>query len=100
MGSMGDAYDKAIAESFVATIECELIDRPTFRTKSDACSAVFTCVEGWYRPRRHPSPPGDISPLREKESTDTRTRRVRTAPKSYDSSLEIKHLKRRNWDSV
>lgn len=27
MGSVGDAYDKAMAESFFATLECELIDR-------------------------------------------------------------------------
>ena len=27
MGSVGDAYDNAMAESFFASLECELIDR-------------------------------------------------------------------------
>ena len=33
MGSVGDAYDDAMAESFFATLECELLDRRTFKTK-------------------------------------------------------------------
>lgn len=36
MGTVGDAYDNAMAESFFATLECELIDRKTFRTKTEA----------------------------------------------------------------
>jgi putative transposase len=27
MGSVGDAYDNAMGESFFATLECQLIDR-------------------------------------------------------------------------
>jgi len=27
MGSVGDAYDNALCESFFATLECELLDR-------------------------------------------------------------------------
>ena len=34
MGSVGDCYDNAMAESFFATLECELIDRCTFRTQA------------------------------------------------------------------
>jgi transposase InsO family protein len=36
MGSVGDAYDNAMCESFFATLECELIDRRRFRTKAEA----------------------------------------------------------------
>jgi putative transposase len=36
MGSVGDAYDNAAAESFFATLECELIDRSTFRNRTEA----------------------------------------------------------------
>ena len=54
MGSVGDAYDNAMCESFFATLECELIDRRRFRTQAEARMAVFRFIEGWYNPhRRH-----------------------------------------------
>ena len=54
MGSVGDAYDNAMAESFFATLECELVDRRRFRTQTEARMAVFRFIEGWYNPyRRH-----------------------------------------------
>jgi putative transposase len=40
-GSVGDAYDNAMCESFFATLECELIDRRRFRSLSEARMAVF-----------------------------------------------------------
>jgi len=56
MGSVGDAYDNALCESFFATLECELLDRHTFRSRDQARSAVFEFIEGWYNPhRRHSS---------------------------------------------
>ena len=36
MGSVGDAYDNALRESFFATLECELLDRERFRTPAEA----------------------------------------------------------------
>jgi putative transposase len=36
MGSVGDAFDNAMAESFFATLECELLDRQTLRTHAEA----------------------------------------------------------------
>jgi hypothetical protein len=33
MGSVGDAYDNAMCESFFATLECELLDRRRFKTQ-------------------------------------------------------------------
>ena len=32
MGSVGDCYDNALCESFFATLECELLERSSFRT--------------------------------------------------------------------
>jgi putative transposase len=56
MGSVGDAYDNAMCESFFATLECELIDRVRLRTREEAELAVFEFIEGWYNPhRRHSS---------------------------------------------
>lgn len=62
MGTVGDAYDNAMAESFFASLECELIDRRTFKTRTEARMAVFTWIEGWYNPRRRHSGLGYRSP--------------------------------------
>src|SRR5260370_30955814 len=48
MGSVGDAYDNAMCESFFATLECELLARCRFKTQAEARSAVFEFVEGFY----------------------------------------------------
>ena len=61
-GSVGDAYDNAMCESFFATLECELIDRSRFRNLFEARSAVFEFIEGWYNPRRRHSALGYRSP--------------------------------------
>ncbi len=55
MGSVGDAYDNAMCESFFATLECELIDRRRFGTQVEARLAVFDFIEGFYNPRRRHS---------------------------------------------
>lgn len=54
MGSVGDCYDNAMCESFFATLECELLDRTTFRDHAEAGAAVFDFIDGFYnRTRRH-----------------------------------------------
>ena len=63
MGSVGDAYDNAMAESFFATLECELIDRQRFRDPAEARGQVFNFIEGWYNPRRRHSALGYLSPI-------------------------------------
>ncbi len=63
MGSVGDAYDNAMCESFFATLECELLDRRKFRTKAEARMAVFQFIEGWYNPGRRHSALGYKSPV-------------------------------------
>lgn len=63
MGSVGDAYDNAMAESFFATLECELIDRRRFKTQAEARMAVFEFIEGFYNPRRRHSSLGYLSPI-------------------------------------
>ena len=62
MGTVGDAFDNAMAESFFATLECELIDRRKWETKTEARLALFTYIEGWYNPRRRHSALGHTSP--------------------------------------
>lgn len=63
MGSVGDAYDNALCESFFATLECELLDRQRFRTQVEARLAVFDFLEGWYNPRRRHSALDYLSPI-------------------------------------
>lgn len=63
MGSLGDAYDNAMCESFFATLECELLDRRQFQTKAEARIAIFEFIEGWYNPDRRHSALGYQSPI-------------------------------------
>jgi transposase InsO family protein len=63
MGSVGDAYDNALCESFFATLECELLDRHRFPTHAAARLAVFDFIEGWYNPRRCHSALDYLSPM-------------------------------------
>jgi hypothetical protein len=64
MGSVGDCFHNAMCESFFATLECELLDRTSFKTQAEARMAVFDFIEGlcevhgaatnWKKtPRRH-----------------------------------------------
>jgi putative transposase len=64
MGSVGDAYDNAMAESFFATLECKLLDRRRFKTQAEARIAVFEFIEGFYNSRRRHSSLGYLSPIR------------------------------------
>ena len=63
MGSRGDAYDNAAAESFMSTIKSECVRRQTFKTRSQARLAVFTYIEGFYNPHRRHSAIGYLSPI-------------------------------------
>ena len=62
MGSVGDAYDNAMAESFFASLECELLERTVLKTKSEARTALFSYIEGWYNPRRRHGSIGMMAP--------------------------------------
>ena len=72
MGSVGDCYDNAMAESFFATLETELIDRNSFPTRSAARLAVFDFIEGFYNPQRRHSSIEDLPPIEfERRSRET-----------------------------
>jgi putative transposase len=63
MGSVGDAYDNAMAESFFATLERELLNSRRFKSQAEAKMAVFEWIEGWYNPHRRHSSLGYRSPV-------------------------------------
>jgi len=62
MGTVGDCYDNALAESFFASLECEVLDRNHFKTREDARLAIFSWIEGWYNTHRRHSALGYLSP--------------------------------------
>ncbi len=63
MGSVGDAYDNAMCESFFATLECELLDRCRLKAQAEARSAVCAFIEGFYNARRRHSSLNYLSPI-------------------------------------
>ena len=67
MGSTGDCYDNAVAESFFATLKVELLHRQPWPTRAAARLAIFEFVEVWYNRRRRHSTLGYRSPLEHEE---------------------------------
>lgn len=62
MGSVGDAYDNSMIESFFATLETELLDRVRFKTRRGARVEIFDFIEGFYNRHRLHSSLGYMSP--------------------------------------
>ena len=62
MGSVGDCYDNAMAESFFATLKTERVHRRSYRTRNEALDDVFAWIEGWYNPQRRHTSLGNLSP--------------------------------------
>ena len=63
MGSVGDAYDNSMAESFFATLECELLARRRFRNLTDARVEIMAFID-WYNHRRRHTSLDNLSPVR------------------------------------
>lgn len=63
MSRTGDCWDNAVAESFFATLELELIARRTWRTHAEARQALFTYIEAWYNRKRRHSTLAYVSPV-------------------------------------
>jgi len=62
MGTVGDCYDNAAAESFFATLKTELLSRRTWATRAEATTAIFDYIEGFYNRRRRHSTLDYLSP--------------------------------------
>lgn len=63
IGSVGDCYDNAMAESFFATLECKLLARHPFPTQLVARTAIFEYLEVFYNRQRRHSALGYLSPV-------------------------------------
>lgn len=62
MGRVGDALDNAVAESFFATLQTELLDRRPWQTRQELQTAFFDYVEAFYNRQRRHSTLGYLSP--------------------------------------
>jgi putative transposase len=69
MGSVADAYDNSMAESFVSTLKRELIRRHSWANRQTVRTAIFEYVEGFYNTRRRHSALGHLSPSEYEEVT-------------------------------
>jgi putative transposase len=69
MGSVGSAYDNAMAESFVATLKSELVYGQLWLTRASARLAIFEYLESFYNRKRLHSALGYKSPIDYEEGT-------------------------------
>lgn len=67
MSRKGDCWDNAVAESFFATLEWELLMQNDWQTQNDARHAIFEYIERWYNPKRRHSTLDYMSPARYEE---------------------------------
>jgi Integrase core domain len=75
MGTVGDALDNAVAESFFATLECELLDRYDWPTRQALRTAVFDFLEVFYNRQRRHSTIDYLTPSTTSTNPITSTRR-------------------------
>ena len=71
MGSIGDPWDNALAETFFATLEKELLRRERFATREQARLRIFWYIECFYNPRRTALQPRLPQPDRLRTTTPT-----------------------------
>ncbi len=62
MGSVADAYDNSMAESFISTLKRELIHRHSWPNRQTARTSIFEYIEGFYNTHRRHSALGHLSP--------------------------------------
>jgi putative transposase len=75
IGSVGDAYDNAMAESFVDTFKTELISDRVWRTRSQLELAIVEWV-AWFNDDRLHEGLGDLPPAEFEQALSGRTVRV------------------------
>jgi len=63
MGSVGDCFDNAVAESFFASLKVELLHRQEWPTRAAVRLAIFEYIEVWYNRRRRHSTLAYATPL-------------------------------------
>ncbi len=78
MGSRGDCFDNAVAESFFATLKKELIHRRSWPSKAELRTEVFEYIEVFFNRRRRHSTLGHLSPEQFEITRSTMTEKITT----------------------
>jgi len=79
MGSKGDCFDNAVAESFFATIKKELIHGRSWPTKAEPRTEVFEYIEIFFNRRRRHSTLGMLSPTQFERNHHQQTEKIDSA---------------------
>jgi transposase InsO family protein len=84
MGRVGDCWDSAVAEGFVATLKTELIHRRPWPTKSRARSAIHDYIGAFFNPHRRHSSIGHVGAM-DFEKLARRCKRDSISATAYES---------------
>jgi putative transposase len=79
MGSKGDCFDNAVAESFFATLKKELIHGRSWPSKAELRTEVFEYIEVFFNRRRRHSTLGMISPAQFERNHHQQTEKIDSA---------------------
>jgi putative transposase len=63
MGTIGDAYDNAVIESFWGRMQTELLNRQRWRTRIELANAIFEYLEVFHNRQRRHSALGWLTPM-------------------------------------
>ena len=80
MGSRGDCYDNAVAESFFATLKKELVHRRSWPTRAELRTEVFRFIEVFYNRRRRHSTLRMLSPAQFEKISLTQDQKTQLTP--------------------
>ncbi|MEU9338728.1 IS3 family transposase [Streptomyces sp. NPDC048290] len=84
MGSVGDSYDNALAESLWMLVKTECVRGRVFATRAEANLALFEYIDGFYSSRRIQKRLGYLSPIEFEEkhcAEQATTERVNLKPR-------------------
>ena len=62
-GTVGDRYDNSMMEFFWSSMQIELLNRKTWRTRVDLANAIFDYIEIFYNRQRRHSQLGYSTPI-------------------------------------
>ena len=88
MGSRGDAYDNAVAETFFATLKKELVNRRTWPNRLELQSAVFEYIEAFYNRQRRHSTLNMLSPSQLRTATTLSARQLRAMTRTRQNQQQ------------
>ena len=79
-----------MADTFFASVECELIDRRSWKPFAEARMAIFTGIEGRHNPRRKHSGIGKKSPFNFERELQDKATAIKPATAALTSAAELK----------